>query len=47
MQNSHDFQCDLSGESIDALGGELLASSGFEKEEPVPGFVATELRGEK
>jgi hypothetical protein len=47
MQNSHDFQRDLSAESIDALGGELLAGSGFETEEPEPGFVAAELRGEE
>jgi hypothetical protein len=47
MQNLHDFQRDLSAESIDALGGELLAGSGFETEEPEPGFVAAELRGEE
>jgi hypothetical protein len=46
MQNSHDFQRDLSAESIDAVGGELLAGSGFETEKPEPGFVAAELRGE-
>jgi hypothetical protein len=47
MQNLHDFQRDLSAESIDAVGGELLAGSGFESEEPEPGFVATELGGEE
>ena len=47
MQNSHDFQRDLSAESIDAVGGELLAGSGFETEEPETGFVTTELRGEE
>jgi hypothetical protein len=47
MQNSHDFQRDPSAESIDAVGGELLSGSGFETEEPEPGFVATEFRGEE
>ena len=47
MQNLHDFQRDLSAESIDAVGGELLSGSGFETEEPEPGFVAAELRGEE
>ena len=47
MQDSHDFQRDLSAESIVAVGGELLAGSGFETEEPEPGFVAAELRGEE
>ena len=47
MQNLHDFQRDLSAESIDAAGGEMLAGSGFETEEPEPGFVAVELRGEE
>jgi hypothetical protein len=47
MQNSHDFQQDLSAESIDVVGGELLPGSGFETEEPEPGFVAAELRGEE
>jgi hypothetical protein len=46
MQNSHDFQFYLSAKSIDAVGGELLAGSGFETEEPEAGFVAAELRGE-
>jgi hypothetical protein len=47
MQDLHDFQRDLSAESIDALGGELLAGSGFETEEPEPGFISAELRGEE
>jgi len=47
MQNLHDFHRDPLAESIDALGGELLARSGFETEEPEPGFVAAELRGEE
>jgi hypothetical protein len=45
MQNLHDFQRDLSAESIDAVGGELLAGSDFETEEPEPGFAAAELSG--
>ena len=47
MQNLHDFQRDFSVESIDAVGGELLAGSGFETEEPEPGFVGAEFRGEE
>jgi len=47
MQNSHDYQRDLLAVSIDAVGGELLAGSGFENEEPEPGFVVAELRGEE
>ena len=42
MQNSHDFQRDLSAERIDAAGGELLPGSGFETEEPEPGFAGAE-----
>jgi hypothetical protein len=47
MQNSHDFQRDLSAVSIDAIGGEPLAGSGFETEEPEPDFSAAELDGEE
>ena len=46
MQIQHDFQRDLSAETIDAIGGELLAGSGFETEEPEPGFAGAELEGE-
>ena len=46
MQNSHDFQSNLLAVSIDAIGGEPLAGSGFETEEPEPGFSAAELEGE-
>ena len=46
MQIQHDFQCDLSDEAIDAIGGELLAGSGFETEEPESGFAGAELEGE-
>jgi hypothetical protein len=47
MQIQHDFRHDLSAEAIDAVGGELLAGSGFETEAPEPGFVSAELRGEE
>ena len=46
MQNSQDFQRDLSVMPIDAIGGEPLAGSGFETEEPEPGFSAVEWDGE-
>jgi hypothetical protein len=46
MQNSQDLQRDLSAVSLDAIGGEPLAASGFETEEPEPGFSAAELDGE-
>jgi hypothetical protein len=47
MQSSQDFQRDPSAASLDAIGGEPLAGSGFEIEEPEPGFSATELDGEE
>ena len=43
MQNSQDFQRDLAAVSLDAIGGEPLAESGFETEEPESGFSATEM----
>jgi len=46
MQIQHDFQRDLSDETIDAIGGELLAGSGFETEEPESSFAGPELEGE-
>ncbi len=46
MQNPQEFQRELSAASIDAVGGEPLAGSGFETEEPDPGFTAAELEGE-
>ena len=46
MQNPQDFQRDLSSASMDAIGGEALAGSGFEAEEPDPDFTAAELEGE-
>jgi hypothetical protein len=47
MQNSVDFRHDLSAELIDAVGGEPLAGSGFETEEPEAGFSAAKLDGEE
>jgi len=47
MQNSKDFKRELSTVSLDAIGGEPLAGSGFETEEPEPGFSAAELDGEE
>ena len=43
MQNSQDVQRDLSSMSLDAIGGEPLAESGFETEEPESDFSATEM----
>jgi hypothetical protein len=47
MQNSHDFQRNLLFTSIDAIGGEPLARSGFETEEPESGFSVAEFEGEE
>jgi hypothetical protein len=47
MQSSQDFQRDLSAASLDAIGGEPLAGSGFETQEPEPGFSATEMEGKE
>lgn len=47
MQNQRDFRRDLSSASIDAIGGEPLAGSGFEAEEPDPDFTAAEWEGEE
>ena len=47
MQYPEDFQRNLSSASIDAVGGEPLAGSGFEAEEPEPDFTAAELEGEE
>ena len=46
MQIQHDFQRGLSDETIDAIGGELLAGSGFETEEPEQCFSAAEPEAE-
>jgi hypothetical protein len=47
MQIPQDFQRDLSAASLDGIGGEPLAGSGFETEEPESGFSAGELDGEE
>jgi hypothetical protein len=47
MQNSQYFQRDLSAAALDKIGGELLAGSDFEAEEPEPGFSAAGLDGEE
>jgi hypothetical protein len=47
MQNSADFRHDLPAGLIDSIGGEPLAGSGFEREEPEPGFSTTDLEGEE
>jgi len=47
MQNSQDVQRDLSSMSLDAIGGEPLAGSGFETEEPELEFSSAELSGEE
>jgi hypothetical protein len=47
VQILHDFRRDASAKSIEATGGELLAGSGFEIEEPEAGFFAAELEGEE
>jgi hypothetical protein len=47
MQNSEDFQRDQPGASLDEIGGDPLAGSGFETEEPEPTYSATELDGKE
>jgi hypothetical protein len=47
MQTSPDYRRDLSAAAIAAIGGELLDGSGFETEEPNPGFSSTELGGKE
>jgi hypothetical protein len=47
MQNLQDIQRDtLSSALLDAIGGEPLAGSGFETEEPESGFSNTDEVGE-
>jgi hypothetical protein len=46
MQNLRDIQRDSSSALLDAIGGEPLAGSGFETEEPEPGFSSTEPDGQ-
>ena len=47
MQNSLSRQRDLSAVSPDEIGGEPLAGSGFETQEPELNFSAAELDGEE
>ena len=42
MQKSQDFEKGLSAALLDAVGGEPLAGSGFETEDPEAGFSTTE-----
>lgn len=42
MQNSQGFQRDSAAAWLDVVGGEPLAGSGFEAEEPDPGFSSSE-----
>ena len=46
MQSLQDIQCDTLSASLDAIGGEPLAGSGFETEEPESGFSNTDEVGE-
>ena len=46
MQNLQDIQRDTLSASFDAIGGEPLAGSGFETEEPESGFSTTDEVGE-
>lgn len=46
MQNLQDIQRDALSASLDAIGGEPLAGSGFETEEPESGFSTTNEVGE-
>jgi hypothetical protein len=45
MRNSQDFRRDVLAVSFDAIGGEPLAGSGFETEEPELEFSSAELIG--
>jgi hypothetical protein len=47
MQNSEDVQTDLSVIWLDENGGDALARSGFETEEPELGFSAAEMEGKE
>ncbi len=47
MQDLQEFQRDWSVVSIDAIGGEPLAGSGFETEEPESGFSALDSEGKE
>jgi hypothetical protein len=47
MQNSDDFRHDQPAVLIGAIGGEPLAGSGFETEEPESSFSPAEFEGEE
>jgi hypothetical protein len=47
MRSSQEYKRDLSVVLIDAIGGEPLDRSGFETEEPNPGFSSEELGGKE
>ncbi len=47
MQISDGFNRTPGDMSVDAIGGEPLAGSGFETEESEPGFSAAEVEGEE
>jgi hypothetical protein len=47
MQNTQTFQHDHAAVLLDTIGGERLAGSGFETEEPEPDFSSAELDGEE
>ena len=47
MQNSDDFRHDQPAVLIEAVGGEPLAGSGFETEEPESAFSAAEFDREE
>jgi hypothetical protein len=42
MQNSQDIQHNSPATFLDAIGGESLAGSGFDTEEPESGFYTTD-----
>jgi hypothetical protein len=46
MRSLQDIQRDRSSASLDAIGGEPLAGSGFETEESESGFSNTDEGGE-
>ena len=47
MQDLEDFKDDLRAVRSDAIGGEPLDGSGFEVQEPTPGFVFSDMDGEQ
>jgi hypothetical protein len=47
MRTLQEYKRDLSIVLIDTIGGESLDRSGFETEEPSPGFSTAELGGKE